>query len=594
MAVATPCWPAPVSAITRVLPEAPCQERLPERVVDLVGTGVGEVLALEVDPEPGRQAGRPVRRPGALEDVGREPVGAVDGRRTSRVRREEGAQLGPEDRVVAEPRVRILELAERGDERLGDVAAAERPVHSPATGRVRIDESRVDGLGPGGHVGPVEARRAGTFREQRDGERILGRPLTGVARAFDPRRHVHPDGRHGQQRGRDVGRVEPARQDDRDLARHGRRDGRVRARAGPARVRPAGRVEEDPLGAGGEVRLRPGERVGRGNASPGSGRGQVHDDPRGSRRRRDPFLGLPARVLDDVRIDVADDRGEQRRVGVRGDRHHGRGLAGRRARPGQTREVRALGERDLAGRAGHEVQADGVRPGGPRRLDPRRVHDAADLHQRGARDGTRVVGDGSRRHERGGGGTGVGRAHQRLADEGGVVASGPPASQRPDVADTGLGDGDPVGRDVLAEANRAVRVHRQRSQVATVDGDQARAGGERRVELPFRVDLHERLQPEIPRAPDQVRQAPRRMERRDEEHEVGTRRAQDWELAGIDHELLGQDGHGDRGAHRGQVRDRAPEPVRLAQHGDCRRAARGIGAGAGDEVVGRRDRARRG
>ena len=179
-------------------------------------------------------------------------------------------------------------------------------------------------------------------------------------------------------------------------------------------------------------------------------------------------------------------------------------MTGRRARPGSTREVRALGERDLARRPGHEVQADGVRPGGARSLDPGRIHDAADLHERSARDGTRVVGDGSRRDECRGGRTGIRRAHQGLADEGCVVAGGPPASQRPDVADAGLGDGDPVGRDALAEPNRAVRVHRHGSQVAAVDAHHARPGGERRVELPFGVDFHERLQPELPRAPDQV------------------------------------------------------------------------------------------
>ena len=59
VAVATPCWPAPVSAMIRRLPEAPGEQDLPDRVVDLVGAGVGEVLALQVDPVPEllRQAG---------------------------------------------------------------------------------------------------------------------------------------------------------------------------------------------------------------------------------------------------------------------------------------------------------------------------------------------------------------------------------------------------------------------------------------------------------------------------------------------------------------------------------------------------------
>ena len=68
MAVATPCWPAPVSAITRVLPEATGKQRLAEGVVDLVGAGVGEVLALEVDGG-GASGGR--RGPAAAAAAGR-------------------------------------------------------------------------------------------------------------------------------------------------------------------------------------------------------------------------------------------------------------------------------------------------------------------------------------------------------------------------------------------------------------------------------------------------------------------------------------------------------------------------------------------
>ena len=47
--MATPCWPAPVSAITRVLPIRSVSRRLADRVVDLVGAGVIEVFTLEPD-----------------------------------------------------------------------------------------------------------------------------------------------------------------------------------------------------------------------------------------------------------------------------------------------------------------------------------------------------------------------------------------------------------------------------------------------------------------------------------------------------------------------------------------------------------------
>ncbi len=46
-ALATPCWPAPVSATMRCGAEPLGQHGLAERVVDLVRAGVREILALE-------------------------------------------------------------------------------------------------------------------------------------------------------------------------------------------------------------------------------------------------------------------------------------------------------------------------------------------------------------------------------------------------------------------------------------------------------------------------------------------------------------------------------------------------------------------
>ena len=47
--VATPCWPAPVSAMMRFLPMRMRQQRLAQAVVDLVRAGVQQVFALEID-----------------------------------------------------------------------------------------------------------------------------------------------------------------------------------------------------------------------------------------------------------------------------------------------------------------------------------------------------------------------------------------------------------------------------------------------------------------------------------------------------------------------------------------------------------------
>ena len=44
---ATPCWPAPVSAIDALRAEALREQRLADGVVDLVRAGVREILALE-------------------------------------------------------------------------------------------------------------------------------------------------------------------------------------------------------------------------------------------------------------------------------------------------------------------------------------------------------------------------------------------------------------------------------------------------------------------------------------------------------------------------------------------------------------------
>src|SRR5207248_2535574 len=79
--------------------------RLAERVVELVGAGVEEVLTLEVEPFPRREA-----------------LGEGERGRPSRVRREEVVQLGAE-RVVGERLApAALQLVEGRDQRLRDVA----------------------------------------------------------------------------------------------------------------------------------------------------------------------------------------------------------------------------------------------------------------------------------------------------------------------------------------------------------------------------------------------------------------------------------------------------------------------------------------
>ena len=85
------------------------QQRLAERVVDLVRAGVEQVLALEVD-----------RPAGAL----REPPRLVQRRRAARVVAQQPRQVGLEAGVGARLDPRRLELGERGHQRLGDELAA--------------------------------------------------------------------------------------------------------------------------------------------------------------------------------------------------------------------------------------------------------------------------------------------------------------------------------------------------------------------------------------------------------------------------------------------------------------------------------------
>ncbi len=90
-----------------VLAEPPREHRLAERVVELVRAGVEEILPLEVDPLAGREALRERER-----------------RRAAGVRREERVELGAEALVLLRGAPAGVELVERRDQRLRDVAPA--------------------------------------------------------------------------------------------------------------------------------------------------------------------------------------------------------------------------------------------------------------------------------------------------------------------------------------------------------------------------------------------------------------------------------------------------------------------------------------
>ncbi len=99
------------------------------------------------------------------------------------------------------------------------------------------------------------------------------------------------------------------------------------------------------------------------------------------------------------------------------------------------------------------------------------------------------------------------------------------------------------------------------------------------------MDLDQRLHPELEGPRDESRQPARRMEHREQEHEIGAGRAKHRQLAFVDDELLGEDRNADHGPDRSQVVDRPAEPVGLAQDGDRCRAAGLVRPGARDQVV---------
>ena len=100
------------------------QQRLAERVVELVRAGVHEVLALEPDLAAGEL---------------RQALGEVQRRRAAGEVAQQAVELGAVAGVVARGDPRRLELGERRHQRLGDVLAA---VGAEAVLDAGLDEAR--------------------------------------------------------------------------------------------------------------------------------------------------------------------------------------------------------------------------------------------------------------------------------------------------------------------------------------------------------------------------------------------------------------------------------------------------------------------
>ncbi len=370
--MATPCWPAPVSAMTRVLPSRRVSRAWPSALLILCAPVCARSSRFRYSRRSGIRVSAarrpldaaPASRAASVADGRGQAIRPVDGRGPAGEPLEQAAQLCPEDRVVAERVVGRLELLERGHQGLGDVATAEVALHPPAPGAVGVEEAGRHRCRAERRVRPVVARRAGTLDEERDEIRVLDRALSRFARELDARRDVDADRGDVAQRPGDVGRREAAGQGDRQFPGDRRGQGGRGALARAARMRPAGRVEEKSLGPGREERPPSLDEPRRGSFDVGRRLGrQVEHLPDGPADRRDRSDRLVAAELDGVGIDRLDDGGQGLGGGVGGDRHEpGSGVAGRQAanRPG---DLGGLVDRQLAGRAGHEVQAERIGAG---------------------------------------------------------------------------------------------------------------------------------------------------------------------------------------------------------------------------------------
>ena len=552
------------------LAEPPGEQRLAERVVDLVGAGVGEVLALEVEPQASPAAGRRVRRRAQQAPRGRQgrprragrPGRAASGGRRRRpgargARPRSAGRGGSRARRARAPRARPSASRARSGRRTSR-SMPQRPAAS-ASSRPGVDRGRAGRRRAAGRAGG-----AGALDEQRDAERVLARALAGDARRLDARGDVDPD-------------------------RRDRRGGPAPTFAGsrpPARITGTSRATAAASGAADRVPVPPGcgppavsSRI---RSAPGgedtSGRSATASAA-SRRRRRSPArpagrwstfqTGRPSAATSVRRLVAGElDASGSTAATISASRAspasavtatiRGAGAAGARS-PGRVAARSAASSSvERARRAGHEVEPDGVGAGADRGLDAGRVGDAADLHERApaATAGSSGTAPGGDERPRGRGR--VGRPHQRLADEGGVEAERAPAGDRRRVADARTRRSTSRSPGTIgAQPDGPLGVDVERPQVAVVDPDDAgprrRARGRARARRGPRRAARARGRA---RASTSAREAARRMEHGEEQDRVGAGRAEERELARVDDELLGEDRHAT--PPRGRPRGRRP------------------------------------
>ena len=481
--------------------------------------------------------------------------------------------------------VRRLELLESGHEGLGDVAATEVALHPPPARDVGVEEAGMNGGRPERDRRAVVAGGPRTLDEQGHTERVLRRALTRDPRTLSAGRDVHPIRRDGPEGGRHVGRVEAAGQGDRHFPGDGRGQAFSGASPGPARVRPAGSVEEEAFDTAGEIGTTARHDVrGRRCEVPGLRRRQVEHLPCPAPDRPGALDRLVPVELDDVRVERRQHRGEQARRRIRSDRDD-QGSVSASGGAGQPGQGGGLVQGECPGCVGDDVEPDRVGARGDRGEDAGLIGDAADLDEGPASDVGRISGRGTGGDERADRSCWIVAPDECLADEDAIEAESPPAGDDIGAADTRLRDDKTIVRDEFTQPAGPLDVHRKRPQVPIVQADEPRGRAERPVQLPHVVDLDKRLQTQVARRRDESREPSCGVQDREQQDHIRAGRAEQRQLDRIHHKVLGQDRDGDRRPNSAKVVDRPAEPVRLAQHGNGGRAPRFVGAGPRDDVL---------
>ena len=269
-------------------------------------------------------------------------------------------------------------------------------------------------------------------------------------------------------------------------------------------MRPAGRVEQEPRrhrrrGTPGRPRrVATTASAAAASSAPRRGRWSTFQAGAAEPRDRRPPARAPLNWI--ASGSTRGDRPSSSAAGIGGDGDDPRPARRGAATADDAGELRGLVDVERAGRA----RARGSARSHRRRRGPRRGHPSASVTPQIFTNGRRAtlagsVGLAAGRHERARRPR-PGRAARISASptSARIEPERPPAGDGRGLADARLGDDEAVvGDERRAAGSARLGVDLERPQVAVVEADEARVGGERGLQLALVVGLDERLQPEV-------------------------------------------------------------------------------------------------